>query len=180
MRRLLNLLYGGQPARFVSALSLPESVARLREVVRPTAFHALFKQCAVGRVTERRVSMRRVIPFVSNSFAPEFVGRFENDGPRVILTGRFDVARWVQVFMTLWLAFIGLAFILSMASAFSHLVEDWWVPLIPGGMFLFGIGMVWLGRWLSRKDADWLSNVISESLGSGPGSIAEAPYRPIE
>ncbi len=82
--------------------------------------------------------------------------------------------------MTLWLAFVGLAFILSLASAFSHPAEDWRASLIPGGMFLFGIGMVWFGRWLSRKDADWLSNRISEGLGSRPGSTAEAPYRPIE
>jgi hypothetical protein len=47
-----------------------------------------------------------------------------------------------------------------------------WLPLLPIGMFAFGVGMIALGLWFSRNDPKWLSGVIQGALGTRPPDSA--------
>lgn len=87
LHALNSLLYGSGPALFESDHSLPESVERLRKTTRATALGALSSQQAVGKVSESRVVLRRVIPFVTNSYKPFLAGKFEQCEQRVVLAG---------------------------------------------------------------------------------------------
>src|SRR5256885_5120483 len=105
VKRLFNFLYRDVPAQFPSDFSLMASVERLRRRTKRTVFSALFRQAAVGPVTESKVRLQRVIPLFRNSFKPIFVGRFEHSHGRVILQGRFTMFLFSKIFMTAWLGF---------------------------------------------------------------------------
>jgi hypothetical protein len=159
-RTVLSFLYGGTPARFQSAFSLLESVDRLRAATERSVFGALLKQAAVGKVTEERVSLQRVTPFVGNSFKPYFVGRFEVTGERVSLVGHFTMHRFTKIFLTFWFGFVLLA-----TLAVPPKPSDKWLPLLfGGGMLMAGVLLVLVGRWFSRNDVSWLSGRIANAL----------------
>jgi len=175
MHWFLNFLYGSTPAEFESEFGLEESVQRLAAATcRLYSLLHLVKQTAVGRVTARRVSLQRVIPFVGNSFKPFFRGSFQQAGNRVLLTGRFTLHPLAKVFMTFWFGF--LAFWTTLATTFTILalfrgktsfdgdVCYWWFPLAGIGMFLWGLGLVGLCKWFARNDTRWLSSVIQNAL----------------
>ena len=118
VKRLFNFLYRDVPAQFPSDFPLMASVERLRERTKRTVFSALFRQAAVGPVTESKVRLQRVIPLFGNSFKPIFVGRFELSHGRVILQGRFTMFRLSKIFMTAWLGF---ALVLTIIAAVATL-----------------------------------------------------------
>lgn len=163
MNWLSNLLYGSTNAEFESLFGLEESIERLKKATSRSVFSAFTRQRAVGPVKETRVSLRRVIPFVGNSWKPFFVGRFEIRNGRVILVGRFTTLKFVKIFMSLWLG-------LCLFSVFGETAimitrhSQWWFPLIGVGMFCCGIALVWIGKWLGRNDAAWLAAVINSAL----------------
>jgi hypothetical protein len=159
--------------------SLEESLARLREVVRPTVFHALLTQEAVGRVKEDRIRIVRVIPFVSNSFIPEFAGRFDTVRGQVWLVGQFRMMLGIRVFMSVWLGLAAAMLLMTLVAAARGSLLVWWGPLAIAGMFMGGVGLVAIGRWFARNDAAWLSGRISSALDSPPAALG-GTYRPIE
>jgi hypothetical protein len=166
VRWFFNLIYGGVPARFESPYSVRESVARLAQAVKPSIFHALTKQSAVGTVTEEKVSIQRVIPLVRNSWKPFFIGSFETLQDRAVLAGQFTFSPWVKVFMSVWFGFIAIWIALATAAVISHPAADFWFPLFGVALFGVGIVMVLVGKWFARNDIAWLSRVISEALGT--------------
>ena len=99
---IAKILYGSDPAEFESFYTVDESVARLN-AVRGSIRASLTKEVATGAVSKSRVVLRRVIPFVGNSFKPHFVGQFEERDGGVVLVGRFTMHWVVKAFMTLWL-----------------------------------------------------------------------------
>ncbi|MCL4501370.1 MAG: hypothetical protein M1438_05875 [Deltaproteobacteria bacterium] len=164
IRRFFNLLYGSVPAEFESAFPLQESVERLRATTKRTIFAALFQEAAVGRVTEQRVCLQRVIPFVGNSFKPFFIGSFRQVGDKVVLSGKFTMQRFVKVGMTVWFGFILFwtldAFVITLQKA----PTVWYFPLVGVGMLCFGFFLVFAGKWFARNDTERLSRVIGEAL----------------
>jgi hypothetical protein len=90
IRWFIELIYGSTPVEFESSFGLHESVARIHAATVRSVFLSFHKQSAVGRVTEHRVSLQRVIPLVGNSFKPFFVGKFEIKNGHVVLIGRFN------------------------------------------------------------------------------------------
>ena len=163
VRWFFSLIYGGVPARFESPYSVRESVARLAEAVKPTIFHALTKQSAVGTVTEEKVSIQRVIPLVRNSWKPFFIGSFKTLQDRTVLAGQFTFSPWAKVFMSVWFGCIAIWIVLATAAVVSHPAADFWFPLFGIALFGVGIVMVLMGKWFARNDIAWLSRVISEA-----------------
>jgi hypothetical protein len=173
IRNLLDFIYSSTPAEFKSAFGMSESVTRLRTATRRYAFGVRAEQSAAGPVGESRVRLQRVIPMVGNSFKPFFFGRFEARSDGVYLTGRFTMLGFVKTFMTIWL---GGVLVLGTAFAFTVVNQrsGGWVPALGAlGMFPAGIALVGLGKWFSRNDVAWLSNVIGNALG-GP-VVIQAP-----
>ncbi|HTT39768.1 MAG TPA: hypothetical protein VMH32_19135 [Burkholderiales bacterium] len=178
VRWFFELIYGGVPARFESPFSVQESVALLGQVVKPSVFHALTKQNAVGSVTEGKVSIQRVIPWVRNSWKPFFIGSFKTIGGRTVLEGRFTFSPWVKLCMSIWFGFIAIWVVLATIIVIRHPNGEFWFPLFGVGLFAVGILMVLAGKWFGRNDIAWLSQVILTALGADgaqPGARGERP-----
>jgi hypothetical protein len=173
----LNLLYGAIPAQFQSQYSVSESVTRLASVVKPSIFQSFSGECVVGKVTETKVSIQRVIPFIGNSWKPFFIGSFEPLGTGSVLRGQFMFSIWTRVFMSVWFGFITFWTVLATTTVLTKSPSDLWFPLFGVGMIGAGIAMVLSGKWFARNDAAWLAQVISNALGTNvaqPGGQSDA------
>ena len=164
MLRWIKHLWGGsEPVEFISAYGLAESVARLKAATKLWSLFNVSEQAAVGRVSETRVSLRRVIPMFANSFKPVFTGRFSRVNGQVVLTGRFGLSWFVKLFMAYWFGFCVLFVLLSLPAAAQGSAAAV-MPLAGIGMFALGLGMTRLFAWFSRGDPAWLSEVIRTAL----------------
>ena len=162
--RFFNLLYGSTSVQFESQYPLDESVSRLAGKVKPATLFNFSEQCAVGTVTEKRVSICRKIPFVRNSWKPCFVGAFELDGDKTILKGQFGFSSSTKISMSFYFGIIILWTMFAAVSVASESLTDLYFPL--AGVALFGVataGMI-SGKRSARKDVDWLSTRISDAL----------------
>ena len=178
LRSFFHFLYGATPVRFESQYSVQGSVARLAAVVKPSVFSSLSGQCAVGTVTEKRVSIQRVIPLVGNAWKPFFYGSFSSRGKGAVLVGAFKFSVFTRVFMSIWFGFIAFWTVLSTTIVITKSPSQFWFPLFGVGMFAVGIAMIRVGKWLARNDLSWLSQQIAGALGTDgaqPGSPPDAP-----
>src|SRR5262245_38383999 len=125
-KRFFNFLYGNVPARFVSDFPIAASIDRLRGGMSAGVFSSIFREVAMGRVTESRVYLQRVKPFVRNGFKPVFVGTFMPSQGGVALEGRFTMSLFTRIFMTVWLSFVVLWTAVAAATALNpgRLPED--------------------------------------------------------
>jgi len=182
VKRLFNFLYRDVPAQFPSDFSLMASVERLRGRTKRTVFSALFRQAAVGPVTESKVRLQRIIPLFGNSFKPIFVGRFEHSHGRVILQGRFTMFLFSKIFMTAWLGFALVLTIIAAAATLQTVMGSdanpqkdpmtLLFPLVGIGFFLAGVAFVRGCWWLSRSDIAFLTSVIQAALRDGASNSA--------
>jgi hypothetical protein len=156
-------LGGSEPVEFVSAYGLTESVRRLKAATKPWSLFNVSEQAVVGRVSEKRVSLRRVIPMFGNSFKPVFTGRFGQASGQVVLTGRFGLGWFVKLFMAYWFGFCALFVLLSLPAVAQRSAAAF-LPFAGVGMFAMGLGMTRLFAWFSRDDPAWLSQVIRSAL----------------
>jgi hypothetical protein len=164
---LTRLLYGSTPAEFVSAYGLSESVERLAAATKRSMLSSWGETSAVGKVSESEVRLQRIIPMIRNSFKPFFIGRFEVRDGVTVLTGRFTMTPVVKIFMTVWfgmLFLIGGAMLLNGIKAQGSVAS--FAVFQPLLMLGGGVLLVAFGKWLSRKDVEWLSSVIGRALGN--------------
>lgn len=160
---ILDLVYGAVPADFESAYGLEEAVERLSAATDRSVGDSPH-DAAVGRVSQRRVALRRVRRSSSNAFKPFYIGRFRQVNGRVVLTGRFTPALATKVFMTLWLGFCLLLAMLAVRPLWQGGSVPW-QPLLAGtGLFAAGVAAVVLCKRLARADIPWLSAVIQDAL----------------
>lgn len=165
MLHRLKQMWIGEPVEFESAYGLDNSVERLRAATSRWIFSALAQEAAVGKVTESRVSLQRVIPMVGNSFKPFFVGHFVQSDGKVKLIGRFTINWFVKIFMAVWFGGIGF-FIVGGIVAAIRAPRMTAFPLTAIGMLAFGVGLLYLGAWFSRNEVAWLSDVIRGALSA--------------
>ena len=169
IKRIAEYFFRSIPTAFASDFPASEAVSRLRNATRRSLFSAFFTERAVGPVSHARVRLQRVIPFVGNSFKPIFVGSFvERDG-RTMLEGRFTLFRWTKIFMTFWFTFLLLWTTFASIAAVEelglrHRPEILLMPVAGIGFFFVGLGNLRFGWWISRRDVEFLSNVISGAL----------------
>ena len=178
IRWFFHLLYGATPVRFESQYPVNESVARLAVVVKLSILSSFSGQCAVGTVTEKKVSIQRVIPLVGNAWKPFFYGSFVPAGTGAVLIGTFKFSAFTRVFMSIWFGFITFWTVLATATVLTKSPSDFWFPLFGIGMFAIGITMVRAGKWFARNDVSWLTQVIVGALGANgaqPSSPPDAP-----
>jgi hypothetical protein len=168
IRWFMDLLYASAPVEFESLFDVDQSVRRLADATGRTVFAAVLQQRAVGKVSASRVSLQRVIPFVTNSFKPYFIGEFRVSDHRVVLSGKFTMHWSSKLFMSFWFSFC-VFWTLAVTTAVVIGDAEWWVPFMGVGLMCAGVGLVWLGKWFARNDVAWLSSVIRESLG-GPSN----------
>jgi hypothetical protein len=166
--RLPNFLFWRQNAEYTSKYSVPESIARLKNVV-----HSGFVPRAgvYGRVSENKVRLYRVIPFWANSFCPFFTGRFECTDGKVVLSGSYSMNPAVKVFMTIWFIAVLLAIFIEIATYLPAIVTGKIAVqdldpllLVPLGLFMFGVVLVKSGQSFSRNDINYISNVVKDAI----------------
>lgn len=163
------------PASFNCRYSLTESVAQLSSVVKPSVFSELFKQCAVGKVSENKVAIQRVIPFVNNSFKPFFIGSFQSSGGKTVLTGHFRLHRLTTIFMTILFGGLGMISIIGgffgillTALSSANDLRGLLFILACAAMFAAGILLAYISKWFARNDVAWLSQLIIDTVGTPP------------
>jgi len=67
--------------------------------------------------------------------------------------------------MALWLGFCLLwTLVVALAEASQRTLDV--LPFAGLGLLAFGVALLAFGRWLSREDIGWLSDVVYEALGS--------------
>jgi len=164
IRWISDVWRGSAPVEFESSYGLSESVERLKAATRRSVFSGLTQQQAVGAVKESHVSLQRVIPMVGNSFKPFYRGRFIERNGKVILAGRFTMHWSVKVFMAVWFGAIGCFTLLTSILMAIDPQKVTLAPLFGLGMIVAGTALVWTGRWFSRIDVAWLSDVIRGAL----------------
>jgi hypothetical protein len=185
-RWMRELWVGSDLVEFESSFGLAESVERLKAATRHWAMFTPFREAAVGTVTDSRVSLRRVIPMVGNSFKPFFVGRFQVRQNQVVLTGRFALHWSVKLFMGLWFGF-GVLYTALASFAAVPAPHATYFPLVGLALVACGIGLIRISMWFSRNDRAWLSDVIRTALsnqvaiaskGLPPDELRSSPKRP--
>jgi hypothetical protein len=171
IEKVLNLLYWKQKAEYISGYPLPESVERLRRVVKSLGWNPVPPAGVYGKVSENKVRLYRLIPFWHNSFSPFFMGAFGYSNGRVMLSGAYSMHPVVKVFMTLW--FIGvlfgifgeiIIFLPQLISGKITLHDLNPMLLVPFGLLLFGILLVKSGQWFSRNDINYISHIIRDAI----------------
>jgi hypothetical protein len=165
---LKNTWIGSPPLEFESSFDLEESVERLRAVTRRSSFSDMARETAVGTVKERRVSLKRAIPMVGNSFKPFFVGRFEEADGKIVLRGHFTMHWFAKIFMTVWLGIIILVAIVLVTQGIRSPKAWEGLPVVIA-MIGAGLGLIKFGQWLSRNDPAWLAQIIRDALRT-PGA----------
>jgi hypothetical protein len=173
LRRIFHDVFGGIPVRFTSAYPLQESIDRLQSRTKKRPFHGLFEPSAVGRVSERKVRLQKVMPFFGNSFKPVFRGKFRQEANAVILEGKFTRFTFTKVFMGFWFGF-GLLWLLltavtslGMALKPDKTFDDYVAICLPAfgvGVLMLGYLMVRFGWNWSRGDIEYLTAVIRQAL----------------
>jgi hypothetical protein len=111
-------------------------------------------------------------------------GTWQPQDGGTILRVRWGMSGWVQVFTALWLGFVGLlgslGFVATLLTVLGHDVGatgDLWVGLVvPPGMLVFGVGLLWFGRYLARGEGEFLTSFLSDVLRARPR--AEPPALP--
>jgi hypothetical protein len=159
-----------EPVVLVSRL--PEHVARERliEGSVPTlraglTLSGLGGYRVVGRVGERRISLRAGKVGVRNSWRPVLRGRLEPDGAGCRLVGRLGLHPYVKVFSAVWLGGVTLVLVGLLVSA---VVETNGVALLycllPLGFIAFFAGLTALGTRIGRGEAAYLRSWLAERL----------------
>jgi hypothetical protein len=164
MMRPLSFLFWHKHIEYPTIYPLPEAIARLKSLV-CTGF--MPRAGVNGKVSERNVRLYWVIPFVANSFAPVFVGKFESTDGKVILSGNYSMYFAVKLFMAFWLAVTLLASLIEigvLATGYTMFRENSAFLLVPCGLFVFGLVLVQTGRWFSRNHIGYITEVIRNAL----------------
>ena len=180
VRWFLQFLYGSIPVRFASPYSVHESMTRLSAVVKPSILSSFSGQCAVGTVTEKKVRIQRVIPLVGNAWKPFFYGSFSAAETGSVLVGAFKFSAFTRVFMSIWFGFIAIWTLLATATVLIKSPSDFWFPLFGVGMIAAGIAMIRVGKWFARNDVSWLTQVITQALGTNgaqPGGQPDLAHK---
>ena len=182
-RWFIDLLYGSIPARFESVFSLEESIARLSLATKRLSSEALTDHVAVGSVSVQGVELEHCHS-LHTPFRPFFFGTFSQVDGKVVLSGKFTMQPLVKTFFSIWFGGVGLLTGLCwLGLGVQKMVGDrpvqfsygvltvqsgpWYLGLLPVAMFSAGVALVSLGKWFTRNDVTWLSQVITKALSGG-------------
>lgn len=174
LKRLREEIYGGVPAEFAALGSPDETAHRLAQGSR----RGFARPAVAGRVSVEHVALRRSRLFSGNSFAPVFRGAFTADSGQTVLRGRFQLHPFVQAFVTLWFALIGVFCAIFLILGPSRAAEEggpWRLGLLVGIVFatgcvllgLVGFALLRFSKWLSRDDVAEIRHHITDLLEKG-------------
>lgn len=148
-----------------------ESAERLKGMVRSGWNPFPMKPGVYGKVSEDRVRLYRVNPFVRNSFIPIFIGAFRYSEGKVVLVGTYSTHVFVRIFMGAWFTLVIMGMVFTSLHIFQELTSKGTkifdlqpMLLISYGLFVFGVLVIKVGKWFSRNDISYISKVIRRAL----------------
>jgi hypothetical protein len=112
-------------------------------------------------VTSSRVRLRRVRPFISNGFAPQFEGYFVASQGTVALVGCFTMSLWTKINLSIWFGIVLLATLVATIAAVAQ----------PGATpdYFFSLGA--LRGWFSEFCWFRLENLCHEVTSRGSQTL---------
>ena len=130
-----------------------------------------------GDVDGDRVHLFMVHKELTNSFSPHFYGKLQAKPPGTMVKGRFTMARFVMVFLTVWFVGIGVVMIMVTPSSIETLVSGRPPVLNPvlGAFFppcLLACGLLMLhwGYRLGRSDKAHIVKFLQHTLNARQGT----------
>lgn len=115
----------------------------------------------IGRVAHGSVRLRKRIEY-RNSFQTILTARLEQSGDGTLLRGRAGMSAVTFGFMVVWVSAVMAISVLVLLAGDGKLTG----LLLPLVMLAFGAGLVWLGRWLARNEAEFLIGFVSEAIAA--------------
>lgn len=122
-----------------------------------------------GKVDERSFRIRKNIGY-RNSFQTHLYGTLHVEGGQTRVKCTARMRTFVMVFMTVWFGLLfgisGPWFFEGASAALAGRLAD--VPplllAIPATMLVFGIALVFFGRWLARNEEAELLSFLEETI----------------
>lgn len=116
-----------------------------------------------GELNGLHFDVRRIIHY-RNSFLPMIKGEIRPAAQGSEVTIKMQPHIVVLIFMGLWLTFTGGAFLMVLIAGTTGAMGndvDWFAPLIPGGMLLFGYLLV-MGGFIfeARKSEEFFRELL--------------------
>jgi amino acid transporter len=164
LRWLWDLYFGKQAKEFRCLFDLQESMERLKRATGRSFLSSFSGQFAIAHVSESRVVVHRVVPFIGNSFRPIFFGQFAVVDDRLVLRGEFRQSRWTMAFNASFLVFVSYWMLLALESVLFGALNNLMFPLFGTLFFGLNVGLVWVGKWFARGEVEWISEVVQAAL----------------
>lgn len=164
-----------QQVQFFSPHSPADCVSRLRAAVNSEAFFDLsswFGTMPVsGRVSESSLRLRKRI-WYRNDFQSFLYATMQPETGGTVIFGKVGLHPFTTVFICIWLGvavlMCGTVLTPSIRSFFAHpdaVHQETWVGcVVPIIMPVFGIGLVWFGRFLARNEDRFLTEFLVQTL----------------
>jgi hypothetical protein len=157
--------------QLITALPVQACVDRLRNVTDEKLFRLFGRSDreVMGSVKETGFVWRKKLKG-KNSFQLLLHGRFAPHGSGTRIDCRAAMAKSVKVFMAFWFAMVvTFCFFVLFEEVPVQLEGDAvdignFVVFVPFGMLIFGVLLVWVGRFLARDDSAFMRDLICRTL----------------
>lgn len=163
----VKYLFGYSEIEIKSDFDIQESLLKLSKIISPVLYPTNELHIS-GFVSKNKVSFRRTIPFIQNSFKPVFNGKLVSDGNQILLKGRFSVYWLTKMFYVVLWTFLFFVIILSVIGYLVSNNDQVSSSLIMVSMGVCGwvasVFLVALGKKFSKDDIEYLSNIVRKSL----------------
>jgi len=159
-----------------SPLPPAQCVQRLGEAIDPERWPLLRSgswlgsRPVLGRVGNTSLRLRKRIRY-NNGFQTYLMATIEPCGPGARIYGKFDVHYSTRWFYRVWTAFVlffaamvSISALSRLRSPASHPEIDGMILLVPFLVLAFVWGVIRLGRYLARDEAEFLAAFIREHL----------------
>jgi hypothetical protein len=147
--------------KITSSLSIDEAVERLSREVKSSALSTCTTEALAGRVSNEKVYLYRIVPFVGNSFLPVFEGAFEEKEGITILSGRWAFHPYAKVFGVLYASLLTF-------TLFSGTIPDTQITIsliAVNLLFLFVGWFSWhISSQIASDDKAWIIRYVTLAI----------------
>jgi hypothetical protein len=121
----------------------------------------------IGEVRGNSLELRKRIIY-RNSFQPSLSATIEPVPGGTVISGVMRMHPFVVIFMCAWLGIVfcvgGATFLSAVGEVLNGNAPNRVGVLVPSGMFVFGIVLLWFGRFLGRNEAGFIKRFLIQTL----------------
>lgn len=154
----------------VSPLPIDDVRQRLHEAV-GSDWSFRVDQPVKGSVGKNSFRIRTSINY-RNSFQTMLYGRMRAEGEQTRLECAARMSSFVIAFMIFWFGFLASfgvgPYLRAMISDNPMPEFDMLMVAMPSIMLVFGVALVWFGRWLARNEEAQLVKFLEETVDAQP------------